>query len=270
MSGAYTHGHHESVLATHRWRTIANSAQYLEPYLQPGRSLLDVGSGPGTITVEFAERLSPATVIGVDAAPAAVSAATAAAVETSPESTVTFLEADALALPFDDGDFDIVHTHQTLQHVSDPVGMLREMSRVTATDGVLAAREVDYAATTWFPLMEGLDLWLDVYRRVHRATSGEPDAARRLRAWAFEAGLVEPRFTASVWVFTEPDDREWWGGAWARRAVESDFARHALDGRHATRDELQSISQAWTTWAAHEHGWLTMTHGELLASPAPR
>ena len=270
MSGKYTHGHHESVLASHRWRTIANSARYLESHLVAGRSLLDVGSGPGSITVEFAERVSPAAVIGVDAAPAAVAAATAFAADTAPEAAVSFLEADALALPFDDGAFDIVHTHQTLQHVADPVGMLREMARVTAADGVLAAREVDYAATTWFPLIDGLDLWLDVYRRVHRATSGEPDAARHLRAWAFEAGLVAPRFSASAWLFTEPDDREWWGGAWARRAIESDFARHALDGGHASRDELQTISAAWSQWAAHEHGWLTMTHGELLAGPGPR
>jgi len=270
MGREYTHGHHESVLATHRWRTIANSAHYLEPHLTVGRSLLDVGSGPGTITVEFAERLAPASVVGVDAAPAAVAAATAFAAEASPSAAVSFLEADAFALPFDDGSFDIVHTHQTLQHVTDPVAMLREMARVTAADGVLAAREVDYAATTWFPKLDGLELWLDVYRRVHRATSGEPDAARHLRAWAFEAGLVEPRFSATAWLFTEPDDREWWGGAWARRALESDFARHAIDGRHASRDELQTISKAWTQWAAHEHGWLTMTHGELLASPCPR
>lgn len=268
MSTSYTHGHHESVLATHRWRTVANSARYLEPLLVPGRTVLDVGSGPGTITVEFAQRVAPALVVGVDAASAAVDAATAYAATTG--STVRFLEADAVALPFDDGAFDIVHTHQTLQHVPDPVAMLREMARVTATDGVVAAREVDYAATTWFPRLAGLDLWLDLYRRVHRATSGEPDAARHLRAWARAAGFVTPRFSASAWLFTEPDDRQWWGSAWALRALESDFAKHAIDGGHASPDELRTISAAWTEWAAHDDGWLTMTHGEMLASPSPR
>ena len=53
----YTHGHHESVLKSHTWRTIGNSAAYLEPQLAAGLSLLDVGCGPGTITVEFADRL---------------------------------------------------------------------------------------------------------------------------------------------------------------------------------------------------------------------
>src|ERR1019366_4284434 len=39
----YTHGHHESVLRSHRWRTAANSAGYLVDHLRPGQSLLDVG-----------------------------------------------------------------------------------------------------------------------------------------------------------------------------------------------------------------------------------
>src|SRR5581483_11452260 len=68
----YTHGHHDSVLRSHRWRTVENSAAYLVPHLSPGRSLLDVGCGPGTITADLARRVSPGRVVGVDAAPAAI------------------------------------------------------------------------------------------------------------------------------------------------------------------------------------------------------
>lgn len=41
----YTHGHHESVLRSHQWRTAANSAAYLLSELRPGQDLLDVGCG---------------------------------------------------------------------------------------------------------------------------------------------------------------------------------------------------------------------------------
>lgn len=256
----YTHGHHESVLAAHRWRTIANSAHYLEPHLAPGRSLLDVGCGPGTITAEFAERLAPGRVVGVDAAPDALGAAAELA------SSAEFLLGDAYALPFDDKAFDIVHTHQTLQHVQDPVAMLREMARVAHDGGVVAAREVDYSATTWFPLLPELELWLDVVRRVHRANGGEPDAGRHLTSWALDAGLSAPQFTASAWAFTTAQEREWWGGAWAERALHSGFATDALEGGHATVDELHAISAAWRTWAADERGYFSMTHTELLAT----
>ena len=48
----YLHGHHDSVLRSHRWRTAENSAGYLIPYrFHSGARVLDVGCGPGTITV---------------------------------------------------------------------------------------------------------------------------------------------------------------------------------------------------------------------------
>ncbi|MER3390311.1 MAG: methyltransferase domain-containing protein [Microcella sp.] len=259
-SETYTHGHHESVLAAHRWRTIANSALYLEPHLRSGRSLLDVGCGPGTITAEFADRLSPGRVVGVDSAPDAL----AAAGELT--TTAEFVLGDAYGLPFDDGSFDIVHTHQTLQHVKDPVGMLREMARVARRGGVVAAREVDYSATTWFPLLPELELWLDLVRRVHRANGGEPDAGRHLTSWALEAGLSASQVTASAWAFSTAQQRAWWGGAWAQRALHSRFATDAVGGGHATARELQSISDAWSAWAADDRGFFTMTHTELLAT----
>ena len=56
---AYTHGHAESVLRSHRTRTAANSAAYLLPHLAPGQRLLDVGSGPGTITADLATLVAP-------------------------------------------------------------------------------------------------------------------------------------------------------------------------------------------------------------------
>ena len=63
----YTHGHHESVLRSHRSRTVENSAPYLIDRLRPGLDVLDVGCGPGTITSDLATRVSPGQVVGLDA-----------------------------------------------------------------------------------------------------------------------------------------------------------------------------------------------------------
>ena len=57
-SDVYLHGHHDSVLRSHRWRTAENSAGYLIPHLAAGAEILDIGCGPGTITAGLAELAS--------------------------------------------------------------------------------------------------------------------------------------------------------------------------------------------------------------------
>lgn len=63
----YTHGHHETVLRSHRRRTAANSAAYLLPHLDPDATLLDIGAGPGTITVDLATRVGHVTATEITA-----------------------------------------------------------------------------------------------------------------------------------------------------------------------------------------------------------
>ena len=142
-----------------------------------------------------------------------------------------------------------MHAHQVLQHVSDPVRALREMRRVCRPGGVVAARDSDYAAFTWFPEVPELDRWLEVYRRVARSNDAEPDAGRRLLSWAQEAGFPDVTAGSSTWCYSTPIDRAWWGGLWADRIVESDVARQAVDRGFATVAELAVIAAGWRRWA---------------------
>lgn len=263
MAETYTHGHHESVLRSHRWRTAENSAGYLLPYLRPGDNLLDVGCGPGTITVDLARRVAPGRVTAVDVADEAVRIARAEAAAVGADN-INFAVADAYALDLPDNSFDVVHAHQVLQHLADPVRALRELRRVCRPGGIVAARDSDYAAFTWFPAVPELDEWLTLYRDSARANGGEPDAGRRMLAWAREAGYAEITATASVWCFASAEDRQWWGGMWAERILRSDLARQLLRTGAATEVDLARISAGWRAWAAAPDGWFSILHGELL------
>src|SRR3954467_14442373 len=150
----YTHGHGDEVLRAYRWRSAENSAGYLLPALRPGLDLLDVGCGPGSITVDLAARVAPGRVLGVDVASAPLEQARELAARAGAQAE--FRVGDVYALEVDDGSFDVVHAHQVLQHLTDPVAALREMARVCRPGGVVAVRDVDYAATTWFPAEPGL------------------------------------------------------------------------------------------------------------------
>src|SRR5262249_20046038 len=171
MPARYTHGHHESVLRSHRWRTAENSAAYLLPHLRPGMSLLDVGCGPGTITAELAARVAPGQVTAVEISPEALEIARAELAGRG-VANVAFVLADVHALDLPAGAFDVVHAHQVLQHVADPVRALAEMRRVCRPGGLVAARDCDYATFTWFPELPELAEWLALYRRVAPAHGG--------------------------------------------------------------------------------------------------
>lgn len=266
-AATYTHGHHESVLRSHSWRTAKNSAAYLIPYLKPDMTLLDIGCGPGTITADFAALLPQGHVTGLEVPNSDVLDKARANAAERGVTNITFTTGNALALPFPNASFDVVHAHQVLQHVGDPVQMLKEMRRVTKPGGIVAAREADFSGMAWYPEVEGLEDWRVGYLKTARANGGEPDAGRRLHVWAKAAGFSRESITLSVgtWCYYTPEERAWWSGLWADRSVSSNYASSALKHGVYTQEGLQRVSEAWRKWGAEEDGWFTLIHGELVA-----
>ena len=260
----YTHGHQDAVLRSHRWRNAANSAAYLVAHLRPGQRLLDVGCGPGTLTVDLARAVAPGEVIGVDVAPQVLDEARAHAAETG-VTNARFLPGDFREAALERRSFDVVHAHQVLQHLRDPVGALAAMGDLAVASGVVAARDGDYSAFTWWPAEPGVDRWLEIYLAVARRNGAEPDAGRHLLHWARAAGLADVTYTSSTWTFATPTDRRWWAELWAERSVMSSFADQAVAYGIATREELLHVAAGWRTWAQHDDGVFVVPHGEIVA-----
>jgi ubiquinone/menaquinone biosynthesis C-methylase UbiE len=259
----YTHGHHESVLRSHRWRTAANSAAYLLPQLRPGMTLLDVGCGPGTITCDLARTVAPGRVVGIDRSAQVIDEArSAAAAGGSP--TVEFEVGDLFALAYEDATFDVVHAHQVLQHVGDPVAALNEMRRVCRPGGLVAVRDSDYPAMRYYPDDAALARAFAAYGAVTQANGAHWDAGRQLLAWANRAGFTEVVPSASTWCFATPEEREWWGDLWAERFTRSLLAEQLTAYGIATPEDLAAFGTAWRRWAESPDGWFAVLHGEVL------
>jgi ubiquinone/menaquinone biosynthesis C-methylase UbiE len=260
MPDPYTHGHHESVLRAHTWRTAENSAAYLLPHLRPGLDLLDVGCGPGTITVDLAARVAPGRVVGIDASDDVIAQARQLEAD-----GVAFSTGDVYALDFPDESFDVVHAHQVLQHLAEPVAALREMRRVLRPGGVLAVRDSDYGAFVWSPADPMLERWMELYHQLTTRNGVEADAGRFLFGWVRAAGFSNVVASTSTWTFADPETRAWWGGLWADRVELSSFADQALAAGLSDATELAAIAAAWRRWADQPDGFFAVLHCEVIA-----
>ena len=260
----YTHGHSAAVLSANSRRGAEDSAAYLLAHLRAGMDLLDVGCGPASITADLAERVAPGRVVALDAAAGALEAARATLRERGLSEQVEVTCGDVMALPFEDASFDVVHAHQVLQHLADPVGALAEMRRVTRPGGIVAVRDAVYSAMTWFPEPAGMEQWRSVYMATARANGGEPDAGSRLLSWAREAGFTDVTASASTWCYATPADRAWQSQTWAQRCLTS-FGPQAVELGLADRADLETMAQAWRQWGDSEDAWFVVVHGEVIA-----
>jgi len=259
----YTHSHHPVVLAAHARRTAEEAAAFLLPHLEPGMEVLDLGCGPGSITVGLARYVAPSRVVGIDSAPEAIDAARNHAAAEHMDA-VDFVESEVYDLPFADDSFDVVYAHQLLQHLAEPVAALGEARRVLRSGGYLAVLDADYGTMTHYPNDPALDRWLDLYHAVARANGGEPDAGRRLVDWVMRAGFEHIHPTASSWVFATPDERRWWAELWAGRIDVSRFRDRVIELGVGSAADLAAIGDAFTTWASDPAAWFAFIHGEVL------
>ena len=264
-SATYTHGHHASVLRSHTWRTARNSASFLLPHLQPDMHILDIGCGPGTISADLATYVPQGTVTALDYERAIVEQAHSLAVERGLEN-MDFVQGNVHALQFPNQTFDVVFAHQVLQHIGDPVQALREMKRITKPGGIVAVRDSDYAAFTWFPDIPLLKQWQSTYHTVATANGGDPEAGKKLHYWARQAGYDMARVdrTASCWVYSRPEEVKWWSSLWAERLVKSSFATTGVERGVVSMEELQQLARGWREWGDSKDAWFSVPSGEIL------
>ncbi|WP_269928057.1 methyltransferase domain-containing protein [Kocuria massiliensis] len=259
----YSHGHHRSVLASHATRTARNSCGYFLDRIAPGDRILDIGCGPGTISTDLAGIVgATGSVLGIDVSGVAIEEARSHA-RASGVPNASFEVGDLFGLAEDAGGFDIVHAHQVLQHLSRPVEALRAMVRLCRPGGIVAVRDADYGAMTWFPESSGMDRWLSVYSSGARLRGGEPDAGRRLRRWARLAEANVASIGTSTWTYATPEDTAWWGGSQAERVRSSKFAEQARE-QGVDQSEIDEMVAAWQRWGDDPDAWFCMVHTDLV------
>jgi SAM-dependent methyltransferase len=217
-------------------------ARFYIPYLKPGMSVLDVGCGPGSITIELAKAVSPGTVLGIDIDPPAVEKARTSAADAG-VSNISFEVEDAAALPFADDSFDAACAASTFQWLKRPDRVAREVLRVLRPGGILVARDRAADGDLFDNLNPTLRRAIRLYERLSRHRGLNHQFGKRLHGLLRRAGFVDVETQASY----DPGGRN-----------PSYFMSPFIDPTHsaaivrlgwADPEDLPEFVAAWKSWS---------------------
>jgi ubiquinone/menaquinone biosynthesis C-methylase UbiE len=195
---SYSHRGNPAFEAELLHRTASQEAAFFLRFLCPGMRVLDLGCGPGSITVGLAEAVAPGEMVGVDVQPSQVAQAQALSASRG-VMNVRFEVADVYRLPFPDGSFDAVFAHAVLMHLREPVRALVEVRRVLRPGGIAGVRDSDWGGRIHAPATPLLEQWYALTVRVRQRNGGNPFMGRHHRRLLLEAGFARSEATVSVW-----------------------------------------------------------------------
>jgi SAM-dependent methyltransferase len=151
--------------------------------LEGHEAVLEIGSGLGILAAEAAARIPRGSVIGLEHSPDQLAKA-----PKSP-ANLSFLRGDAHALPFPDATFDLVYCRYLLEHVVDPVKVLREARRVLRFGGRMLAQENDITLMRLDPPTPAFYRVWNAFAKLQAALGGDATIGRKLFRLFRDAGF---------------------------------------------------------------------------------
>ncbi|MBN1933234.1 MAG: class I SAM-dependent methyltransferase [Anaerolineae bacterium] len=122
----------------------------VEMGVPPTGKVLDIGTGPGFVAIQVAQRLPESVrVTGLDLSAAMLAVAAENARRAGLNGRVSWREGNAKAMPFADGEFDFVVSSGSLHHWEDPLAVLNEIARVLKPGGRCIVRDSKRLYKLW-------------------------------------------------------------------------------------------------------------------------
>jgi ubiquinone/menaquinone biosynthesis C-methylase UbiE len=175
--------------------------------LHPGLRCIDLGCGGGEVTFEIARLVEPGgSVTGVDMDEVKLDLARRTAVERG-VTNVEFLVRNVNNWDEPDA-YDLVYSRFLLQHLSEPLNLLRRMWAAVRNSGLLIVEDADFDGWCCHPSNEGFDFFVRAYAEVIRRRGGDHAAGRKLYSYFLEAGIPLPQVALAQSVFTSGESKE--------------------------------------------------------------
>jgi ubiquinone/menaquinone biosynthesis C-methylase UbiE len=232
--------------------------------------ILDIGCGPGSITLDLAALVPQGTVVGIDCSETAICSAKELAHKRQVENA-TFEVADIFNLPYEDETFDIVCAHQVLIHLpNEPsqigaVEGLKEMRRVCKTGGLVCARECDWRSAVTHPSMPGVLNSMKLIENLTALKRTSPYGGMA-RLWAQKAGFRSDEIdtSASVVYYSSPEEVRWWGETMAQRLEQGSSLDKGVREGLISENQKDTFPSGWRAWSEKSDAFFSMTDAQII------
>ncbi len=244
-------------------RTADIHAAFFLPYLRAGMNLLDCGCGPGTITVGLAQTVSPGNVAGIDLEESQLELARENAAKLG-LTNVKFESGSGYELPYQDNLFDAVFSHAMLEHIHDPLAVVKQIHRVLKPGGLIGIRCVDLAATLIAPAGPTLERAYDIWLKYRQHCGGAPFLGRRLRALLREAGFAKTIGSASSETWGTPQMTKSMMSVLTAEFTGPKIAATATQMGWADQAQMDKATSALSDWGNHADAFMAIVWCEAV------
>ena len=247
-----------------RNRSVDEYADFVLPSIGSDDRVLDVGCGPGSITIGLAQVAGHVTGIDVDDAEFAEARAYAAAHGIS---NVEFREGSIYELDLADASVDVCTLCSMMETLDDPLAGLAEVRRVLKPGGLLGASSIEYGGLILHgpdePLLRRfyelrLKLW-EAQGDVH------PHRGRELRGLLSAAGFEQVDAFITYFSYGTAERVRTFGLGRAADCRDEWYVIGLTEHGFADQAEIDALEQAWTTWAESPDSFAAFAWGRATA-----
>ena len=261
----YTAGYSEDYLRFLEHAASRDVIGYIAPHLRPGLRILDVGCGPGFISVRLADAVAPGELYGIDMEPSQIEMAKGIAADKGCENA-SFHVADIADLPFEDGFFDVACCNDVLAYVPGTGAALSEVKRVLKPGGVFGCREIIIDSSFTHPELGFMRRGFDVFADLLAADEGHPQIGKALKMHLYEAGFEDIRISASYNFYDTSEEIEAFYDMVTRWFLSFDISEAAKKYGAATDKLFANIGEAAERWRGMEEASAALAFGEAVAT----
>lgn len=175
---------------------LLNPASLRELALRGDERIIDFGSGLGQFSRAMARAVPRGRVVGLERSNEQLARARQLAAQANEAELVEFRQADVLALELPEeewGTYDVAHTRFLLEHLPDPLRVVRAMVRAVKPGGRIVLADDDHGLLRFWPEPPGFaELW-QAYIRTYDRIGNDPYVGRRLVSLLHQAGAKPAR-----------------------------------------------------------------------------